>query len=59
MTPRLALRLAAALGGLTSAAGALAHEGHGLMGSHWHATDAGVFVGLVLAAAAAIWLGRK
>ena len=37
---------------------ALAHEGHGLAGSHWHATDA---VGLLVAAgigALALWLFR-
>jgi len=37
---------------------AFAHEGHGLAGSHWHATDT---VGLLLAAglaALAIWLSR-
>ena len=34
---------------------ALAHEGHGMEGSHWHATDA---VGLLLVAGVAVaaWL---
>ncbi len=39
-------------------ASALAHDGHGLFGSHWHATDT---VGLLLvggAAMAALWLSR-
>jgi hypothetical protein len=38
-----------------------AHEGHGLGGAHWHATDAWGF-GLALAVGAAAWWwwrGRK
>ena len=38
---------------------ALAHEGHGLFGSHWHATDALGFVGVAAAVAVAIWLSKK
>jgi len=39
---------------------ALAHEGHGMDGSHWHATDLwGFAVVLALAAAAVWWRGRK
>jgi hypothetical protein len=36
---------------------ALAHEGHGMQGSHWHATD---LLGLVfgLAVAALVWRSR-
>ena len=37
---------------------ALAHDGHGLSGGHWHATDAWGLVGLATALAAAIWLTR-
>jgi hypothetical protein len=38
---------------------AQAHDGHGLAGSHWHATDAlGLGVALI-AAIAAVWLGRQ
>ena len=37
-----------------------AHDGHGLSGAHWHATDAW---GFVVAAAAfsalAVWLGKR
>jgi len=50
------MRLATAL--LTAAAfcaPALAHEGHGLSGSHWHATDTLGFVGVVAAIAVALW----
>ena len=38
---------------------ALAHDGHGFMGSHTHATDALGFVVAVLAVAAMMWSGRK
>lgn len=41
------------------AATARAHEGHGLEGSHWHATDTWGWVALALAAAAALWLSRR
>jgi len=37
---------------------ALAHDGHGLTGGHWHATDAWGLVGLAIALAAAVWLTR-
>jgi hypothetical protein len=47
--------LAAALSSLP----ALAHEGHGLFGSHWHATDALGFVGVALLVGIAVWLSRK
>ena len=37
---------------------AVAHEGHGLSGSHWHASD--LFGPLMLVAvAAAVWCARK
>jgi membrane peptidoglycan carboxypeptidase len=38
---------------------AAAHEGHGLTGSHTHATDTWGFVGLGLIVAAAVWFGRR
>ncbi len=38
---------------------AAAHDGHGLQGSHWHASDTWGFVTLAAIAAAALWLGRK
>ncbi len=38
---------------------ALAHEGHGLSGPHWHATDAAIFIALALAVVVALWAGRK
>ena len=43
----------------TSARAALAHNGHGLSGTHWHATDALGFIAVGGAIAVAIWLSRK
>ena len=43
---------------MTLASTAFAHDGHGLLGSHWHATDT---VGLLLVAgvaALAVWHSR-
>jgi hypothetical protein len=46
------------LAGLPCAA--FAHDGHGLGGTHWHATDVLGFVAVALVAAAAVWWsGRK
>ncbi|MCB2000312.1 MAG: hypothetical protein KDH93_14705 [Rhodoferax sp.] len=45
----------------TSALAALpaqAHDGHGMSGGHWHATDAWGLVGLAVALAAAVWFTR-
>jgi len=38
---------------------ALAHEGHGIGGAHWHATDALGFVVLGVIVGAALWLTRR
>ena len=37
---------------------ALAHEGHGLGGTHWHATDVLGFVAAALVVGVAVWLSR-
>ncbi len=37
---------------------ALAHPGHGLDGSHWHASDAWGFGVAVALAVVAVWLSR-
>jgi hypothetical protein len=37
---------------------AFSHEGHGLSGGHWHATDAWGFVAMGAMLALAIWLSR-
>jgi hypothetical protein len=38
---------------------AAAHDGHGLSGAHWHATDSVGFIVLAAVAAAALWFGRR
>jgi hypothetical protein len=38
---------------------AIAHEGHGLFGSHWHATDVLGFVAVGGLIALALWFSRK
>ena len=42
----------------TGASSVFAHEGHGLLGSHWHATDVWGFVALAAALVVAVWLSR-
>ena len=45
--------------GITLANTAFAHDGHGIAGLHWHATDAWGFVAVAGMIAAAIWLSKK
>ena len=47
-----------ALSLLSSSSLALAHDDHGLRGSHWHVTDVWGFVALGAAIAVALWLSR-
>ena len=35
-----------------------AHDGHGLSGGHWHATDTAIWIALALAGLA-LWWSRK
>lgn len=49
------LTLSAALASLP----VLAHDGHGLFGSHWHATDVLGFVVVGGLIALAVWLSKK
>ena len=42
----------------TGANTAFAHDGHGLIGSHWHATDTWGFIAMVGVVALAVWLSR-
>ncbi len=45
---------------LTAATGlAHAYEGHGLGGSHWHATDSFGLVALAVVLALGLWFTRK
>jgi hypothetical protein len=51
-----AMRLTALLL-LLSTAAAQAHEGHGLSGGHWHATDSILWI--ALAVGLGLWWSRK
>ena len=51
-------RLSAAAALLSCTAASWAHDGHGLAGSHWHASDTAGFVFVVVLATIAIWLSR-
>ena len=51
------LRSTAALSMLAVNAAAWAHEGHGMEGGHWHATD--IWGLLAVAAAAALYYHRR
>ena len=44
---------------LTGASAVFANPGHGISGTHWHATDAWGFAALGLMLALAIWLTRR
>ncbi|HRH88264.1 MAG TPA: hypothetical protein PLO41_15560 [Rubrivivax sp.] len=47
------------LAALSLAAGsAVAHDGHGLEGAHWHATDAWGWLALAAGVALALWWRR-
>ncbi len=43
----------------TGASAVFAHDGHGLGGTHWHATDVWGFVAVGALSALAIWISRK
>lgn len=43
----------------TGTSAAFAHDGHGLMGSHWHSTDALGFLVVGCLAGVAIWLSGR
>jgi hypothetical protein len=54
------MKHALTLSALSWALAAQAHEGHGLQGAHWHATDVVGFVAAAVAVAAVLWWrGRK
>ena len=58
MKTRTTLKLIAIALISTRASTAFAHEGHGLFGSHWHATDVLGFVAGGIAVTVAVWLTR-
>ena len=55
---RFAKQLATAAAALMASTHSLAHDGHGLTGSHWHATDAAGLALVAVLAGLAIWLSR-
>jgi hypothetical protein len=57
--PRPLQRLAQACGAIAVPGGAYAHDGHGLFGAHWHATDALGFIAVALGVGLAWWFGKK
>jgi hypothetical protein len=54
---KITLSLTLALSALANTA--LAHEGHGLAGTHWHATDVLGFVAAAAVLAVAVYFGKK
>ena len=38
---------------------AFAHDGHGLTGAHWHATDSWGWLALAAVVATAVWAARR
>jgi len=54
---RRCLQSAAALTALAASAATWAHDGHGMDGGHWHATD--IWGLLAVAAAAALYYHRR
>ena len=55
---RFAKYLATAGTLLVASAHSLAHDGHGLTGSHWHATDASGVALVAVLAGIALWSSR-
>jgi hypothetical protein len=55
MKSSLAIKSIAAYALFTWAGGAFAHEGHGLAGTHWHATDTLGLIAVAALAAAVIF----
>ena len=57
--PQQSLKLLSFVFAWLACAQALAHEGHGLAGSHWHVADAWGFAALGLGLAAAVWISKE
>ena len=57
--PTFTTLLIAAYALSTGASTVFAHDGHGLMGSHWHSTDVLGFVAVGCLSAVAIWLSGR
>ncbi len=56
---KLTTQFIAACAGGMGATAVFSHDGHGLAGMHWHATDTLGFVVVAAMIAVAIWLSRK
>jgi hydrogenase/urease accessory protein HupE len=54
-----AAKLTVLLALLTGADTLFAHDGHGMTGAHWHATDLFGFVAMAVLVAVVIWQSRK
>jgi hydrogenase/urease accessory protein HupE len=54
-----AAKLTVLLALLTGADALFAHDGHGMTGAHWHATDLFGFVAMAVLVAVVIWQSRK
>jgi hypothetical protein len=59
LMPLPILKLLSFVFAFLACAPALAHEGHGLAGSHWHLADAWGFAALGLGLVAAIWFSKE
>ena len=57
--PQQILKLLSFVFAWLACAPALAHESHGLGGSHWHVADAWGFAALGLGLAAAVWFSKE
>lgn len=58
MKKSFAIKLVAINSIITPASVLLAHDGHGLAGSHWHASDVVGFALLAVAIGISLWFGR-
>lgn len=58
MNKSFAIKLIAIQTIITPARVLFAHDGHGLEGSHWHASDVVGFGLLVVAIGISLWFGR-
>jgi hypothetical protein len=58
MNKSIAIKLIAINAIITPASVLFAHDGHGLNGSHWHASDVFGFALLAVAIGISLWFGR-
>jgi hypothetical protein len=58
MNKSLTIKLIAAQAIISPATSIFAHDGHGFLGSHWHASDTFGFVILAAAIGLTLWFGR-